>query len=91
MGHREARTWAADVLRDQRMPRGEIRSVLDADDPELIRRRLELHAERLQERLVDQLRTLSDLERWLVEAIDRQAGPPEGDPVRRSLSPAGTS
>ena len=61
--------WAAEVLRAQRMPATEIGAVLGADDAEEIRRRLELHAERLQERLLDQLRTLARVERLLAEAL----------------------
>jgi len=77
--------WAAQVLRAQRMPAAEIGAVLETDDAEEIRRHLELHGERLQERLVDQLRTLSRVERLLTEALGR-------DPAaeRHALSPAGT-
>jgi hypothetical protein len=63
--------WAAGLLRDQLMPAQEIEALLEAGDPAQIRRRLELHAERLQERLVDQLRTLSRLERELVAELER--------------------
>jgi hypothetical protein len=76
--------WAAEVLRTQRMPPAEIGAVLEADDGEEIRRRLELHGERLQERLVDELRTLGRVERLLTEALEPAA---EG----RALSRAGTS
>ena len=61
--------WAAEVLRAQRMPAAEIGAVLGADDSEEIRRRLGLHAERLQERLLDQLRTLARVEGLLAEAL----------------------
>jgi hypothetical protein len=77
--------WAAEVLRKQRMPPAEIGAVLEADDGEEIRRRLELHGERLQERLVDELRTLARVERLLTEAALEPAA--EG----RALSRAGTS
>jgi len=40
--------------------------VIDADDPELVRRHMELHREWLEERLADELRTLADLERFLI-------------------------
>ena len=76
--------WAAEVLRKQRMPPAEIGAVLEADDGEEIRRRLELHGERLQERLVDVLRTLARVERSLTEALEPAA---QG----RALSRAGTS
>lgn len=59
--------WAVGVLRSQDMPPSEIRTVLTADDPELVRRYLELHGERLEERLADQRRTLAALERLLAE------------------------
>ena len=58
--------------------------MLEADDAEEIRRRLELHGERLQERLVNELRTLARVERLLSEALEPTA---EG----RALSRAGTS
>ena len=76
--------WAAEALRAQRMPAAEIGAVLEAEDPEEIRRRLELHGERLQERLVDQLRALARVERLLTEALESgPAAPP-------ALSSAGT-
>jgi hypothetical protein len=37
------RIRAAGTLRRNRMPRAEIRAVLGADDPEMVRRYLELH------------------------------------------------
>ena len=53
----------ARTLRRQRMPLDEIRAVLRTDDPEIVRRYLELHRERLQERLAAQVGTLSSIER----------------------------
>lgn len=50
-----------EVLRLQGMPQGEIATVLAADDPELVRRHLALHRERLHEQLEEQLRTLDRL------------------------------
>jgi hypothetical protein len=76
--------WAAEVLRTQRMPPAEIGAVLEAKDAEDIRRRLELQGERLQERLVDELRTLARVERLLTEALEPAA-------PGRALSRAGTS
>jgi hypothetical protein len=55
------------------MPCGEIHAVLTADDPELVRRYLELHLERLEERLSDQRRTLAALEQILGTAARRRA------------------
>ena len=60
--------WAAGVLRSQEMPSEEIRAVLTTDDPQLVHRYLELHRERLEERLADQRRTLAALERVLAES-----------------------
>ena len=57
--------WAISTLRDQGMPSEEIFAILGADNPELIRRYLELHRERLEEHLADQRRTLARLERLL--------------------------
>jgi hypothetical protein len=78
--------WAAQALRGQRMPADEIGAVLETDDPQEIRRRLELHGERLQELLAEQLRTLSLVERLLTEAL----GAPPAAAERPELSPAGT-
>jgi hypothetical protein len=59
----------AGALRRIEMPREEIRAVLSADDPEIVRRYLELHRERLEERLAERQRALVALERSLTEAI----------------------
>jgi hypothetical protein len=48
------------------MPPDEVDAVLGADDPQLVRRYLELHAERLREQLDDRLRALDDLRPALV-------------------------
>jgi hypothetical protein len=77
--------WAAEALRAQRMPADEIGSVLETDDVREIRRRLELHGERLRELLAEQLRTLSRVERLLTEALAE-----EPDAEVPELSPAGT-
>jgi len=54
------------------MPSDEIGTVLTTDDPELVRRHLELHRERLDEWLADQRRTLAALERLLADrAVER--------------------
>jgi DNA-binding transcriptional MerR regulator len=62
----------ARMLRRQGMPAKEIREILITNDGELIRRHLELHRERLDERLADERRAVADLERDLIEA----AAPP---------------
>jgi hypothetical protein len=66
---RDAIAWAAPALRQYEMPPNEISAVLGADNPELVRRYMELHRERLEERLADRLRALAGLERLLVQAI----------------------
>jgi hypothetical protein len=58
------------ALHHSGMPREEIHAVLDADDPELIRRYMELHRERLTERLDDQLRELGRLQHLLEDNTD---------------------
>lgn len=68
----EASSWGVQILRAQGMPAEEIEAVLAADDPAQVRRRLELHAERLQERLIEQLRALSRLERLLMAGAERE-------------------
>jgi hypothetical protein len=51
----------ATTLRLQRMPFDEIRAVLTADDPEIVRRYLELHQERLAERYAEERRAVARL------------------------------
>ncbi len=60
-------TWAERVLESQQMPSEEITAILATDDPEVVRRYLELHRERLRERLVDQFRALGVLEALLAQ------------------------
>jgi hypothetical protein len=57
-----SRSWAETVLRDQGMPSDELRVVLSTADRELVRRHLELHLERLEERLVSQRRMVAAIE-----------------------------
>jgi hypothetical protein len=58
-------TWrlvlATPALMDQGMPPAEIDAILGAEDPTVIRRYLQLHEERLEERLADQRRTIERL------------------------------
>ena len=65
----ESIAWAIEVLRDQAMPLEEIDAILWADDPELVRRYLDLHRERLEERLSDQRRMLVRLEAVLAAGL----------------------
>jgi hypothetical protein len=75
---REAIAWAARMLRRQGMPSNEVDAVLAVDDQQLVRRHMELHRERLEERLADQLRALAGLERLLIEAILARDEPGRG-------------
>lgn len=56
---------AVATLRRQQMPPDEIRAVLAADDPVVVRRLLELHRERMEEWLQEQRRIVAWLERTL--------------------------
>jgi DNA-binding transcriptional MerR regulator len=64
------RIRAVGTLRRNRMPRAEIRAVLAADDPEIVRRYLELHRERLEEQLAAHRRELDVLACSLTEHLD---------------------
>ena len=66
------RTRWTNLLRGQGMPPEEIQAVLAARDPEIVRRYLELHGERLEERLTEQRRTLARLAEML--GRERRAG-----------------
>jgi hypothetical protein len=73
--------WAETLLREQDMPADELRVVLTSSDRELIRRRLELHLERLDERLVSQKQDVEAIGRILG---GRLAGPPDVRSARRT-------
>ncbi len=60
-----------ETLRSQEMPQEEIRLVATSDDPELVRRHLELHGERLEESFDRQRAELLALQALL---LDRAAG-----------------
>jgi hypothetical protein len=60
---------AAHELQRLGMPPTEIHTVLVTDDPEIIRRHMELHRERLQERIADEVATVGRIEASLSEAI----------------------
>jgi DNA-binding transcriptional MerR regulator len=64
------RLRAIGTLRRHRMPRAEIRAVLGADDPEIVRRYLELHGERLQEQTAVHRRELDVLACSLTEHME---------------------
>jgi hypothetical protein len=65
---------AEEILRRQRMPAEEIRAVVTAEDPMIVRRHLELHRERLDEWIEEQRRIVVAIERSLTRAM-----PPVGD------------
>jgi hypothetical protein len=74
------------------MPPEEIRAVLSADDPEIVRRFLELHRERLEEEVAEQRRTLAWLERSLTEEIlerDRSDRDTLAEPAEATLRNVG--
>jgi hypothetical protein len=73
--------WAVAALVGQGMPSEEIVSILGARSPELIRRHIELHRERLEEHLADQWRTLERLEQFLAA---RAAGLVSGQDARKA-------
>ena len=52
------------------MPSDEIRAVLASEDPLLVRRLLELHRERLEDRLADQRRTIARIERTNLTSVE---------------------
>jgi hypothetical protein len=62
---RDPTVWVETVLRRQEMPEDEVRVVLTSADRTLVRRHLELHLERLEERLIAQRRTVAAAERLL--------------------------
>ncbi|HEX6579729.1 MAG TPA: hypothetical protein VF195_02520 [Actinomycetota bacterium] len=63
-------TAARRILRRQGMPRREIRAVLGATEPLVVRRLLELHRERLEEWHEEQQRSLTSIERSLARERD---------------------
>jgi hypothetical protein len=66
--------WVVEVLRRQAMPAEEIGAVLTADDRLTVHRYLELHRERLQERLTEEHNAVARIERLLTDARTAPAG-----------------
>jgi hypothetical protein len=64
-----ARTHAGDRLVGQGMPEDEVRSILSARDPRIVRRHLELHRERLTERAAEERREVDRVEEALVSRL----------------------
>jgi DNA-binding transcriptional MerR regulator len=59
----------ASRLQQQGMPLKEVVAVLDATDFDVVHRYMELHVERLEERLAEQRRTLAVIENLLLELM----------------------
>ena len=66
---RDALTPVVRTLFDMGMPSHEIGAVVGADQPMLVHRYLELHGERLAERLANQLQILARIEQTLNRAM----------------------
>lgn len=84
----DALTSVVGTLLDLGMPCHEIAAVVAADQPILVHRYLELHGERLTERLADQLQILVRLEQTLHRALldrSRQTAT-AGSPCSRGVS-----
>ena len=60
---------AARALLRQDMPLDEVRAVLEAADPAVVHRYLELHRERLEEQIAERHRVLDAVERMLTESL----------------------
>jgi hypothetical protein len=69
-----SRLSAAALLSRQGRPPGDVSAVLEARDPRIIRRHLELHRERLIQQAIDQLRAVDRVEQLLVEEEQRPLG-----------------
>jgi hypothetical protein len=67
---RDPITEAEATLVEQGMPTAEIRAVLVAEDPRVVRRYLELHRERLNEQLQDEWHAVDRVERLLTVRAD---------------------
>ena len=62
------------LLESHGMPPDEIDAVLDAEDPRVVARYLELHRERLQEQLAERLRSLDALGPLLMARAQTRCG-----------------
>ena len=63
------RMHAGALLVDQGMPEDEIRSILSAGDPRVVRRHLELHRERLMERAAEERAAVDRVEDALLTRL----------------------
>jgi hypothetical protein len=66
--------WAAHELRRLGMEEAEIHKVLVTDDPDVVRRHMELHREWLEERIADDVATIGRIETSLSDAIRARTG-----------------
>jgi hypothetical protein len=64
------------VLGEPEMPADELRVVMSSAGRELVRRHLDLHVERLGERLIAQQRRVQEVGRILAESPDRHDSHP---------------
>jgi hypothetical protein len=85
---RDALVSAIEVLRDLDMPPDEVDAVVAADQPVIVHRYMELHRERLEERLADQVRRLERVKRILTPAVPEAAS---RHPAERPSSERGQS
>jgi DNA-binding transcriptional MerR regulator len=79
----------ASRLQQQGMPLKEIVAVLGATDFDVVHRYMELHVERLEERLAEQRRTLAVIENLLLELMRNGTEAPAGSDRQRSQRPRG--
>jgi hypothetical protein len=63
------RTDVGFLLVEQGMPEDEIRSILAARDPRIVRRHLELHRERLMERAAEERTAVDRVEQALLTQL----------------------
>jgi len=82
MPDREGAFEAAHALRLEGMPEHEIRAVFGSHDPRFVHRFLELHVERLEERLAERRVALRRLERLLTEPMSGAWRRPDALPAR---------
>jgi hypothetical protein len=73
------------ILHELDMPPEDVRALVAAGDPVVVHRYIELHGERLAERLADRLQTLVRLERTLNDAILDQ-GPASRRPPQSEMT-----
>ncbi len=71
---RDPRAEAGSALRRQGMTPEEVARILAEDDPEMVRRRLELHREELVERLDEDLVNIDRIERVLTAWVSASDG-----------------